>query len=82
MQKYSYFCTKRQYIKGMQTLVIELMNQKAYRLLKELEDLQLIRMVKTPVKMSSLRKKVKSPMTEADIDSQLSELCNEWQRDI
>jgi len=66
----------------MQTLVIELTNQKAYRLLKELEDLQLIRVVKTPVKMSSLRKKVKNPMTEADIDRQLSELRNEWHRDI
>ena len=58
----------------MQTLVIELTNQKAYRLLKELEDLQLIRVVKTPVKMSSLRKKVKTPMVETAIDKQLAEL--------
>jgi len=48
--------------------------QKAYRLLKELEDLQLIRVVKTPVKMSSLRKKVKTPMVETAIDKQLAEL--------
>ena len=66
----------------MQTLVIELTNQKAYRLLKELEDLQLIRVVKTPVKMSSLRKSVKTPMAEAEIDKQLSELRSEWHRDI
>jgi len=66
----------------MQPLVIELTNQKAYRLLKELEDLQLIRVVKTPVKMSSLRKKIKKPMVEAEIDKQLSELRNEWHRDI
>lgn len=35
----------------MQTILIELKNQKAYRLLKELEDLHLIRLVKTPSKL-------------------------------
>lgn len=68
--------------KDMQTVVIELTNQKAYRLLKELEDLQLIRVVKTPVKMSSLRKKVKTPMVETAINKQLAELRSEWHRDI
>jgi len=66
----------------MQTILIELKNQKAYRLLKELEDLQLIRLVKTPAKLSDLRKKVKTPMAEAEIDNQLAELRSEWHRDI
>ncbi|WP_257666683.1 hypothetical protein [Parapedobacter tibetensis] len=48
----------------MQTVLIELTNQKAYRLLKELEDLQLIRLVNTPSKLSTLRKRhPKIPMT-------------------
>jgi hypothetical protein len=66
----------------MQTVLVELTNQKAYRLLKELEDLQLIRVVKTPSNLSSLRKRVKTPMTEAEIDKQLTELRDEWHRDI
>jgi len=65
----------------MQTILIELKNQKAYRLLKELEDLQLIRLVKTPSKLSDLRKRIKSPMAETEIDK-LDELRSEWQRDI
>jgi len=66
----------------MQTILIELKNQKAYRLLKELEDLQLIRLVKTPSKLSDLRKRVKTPMAETEIDKQLAELRSEWHRDI
>jgi len=65
----------------MQTILIELKNQKAYRLLKELEDLQLIRLIKTPSKLSDLRKRIKSPMAETEIDK-LDELRSEWQRDI
>lgn len=68
--------------KIMETILIELTNQKAYRLLKELEDLQLIRVIKTPMKISLLRKKVKTPMVETEIDKQLSELRREWRRDI
>ncbi|SEL29742.1 hypothetical protein [Parapedobacter koreensis] len=66
----------------MQTILVELKNQKAYRLLKELEDLQLIRLVKVPTKLSALRKQVKTPMAETEIDKQLTELRSEWQRDI
>lgn len=66
----------------MQTVLVELTNQKAYRLLKELEDLQLIRLIKTPAKLSALRKQITSPMNEATIDKQIAELRNEWHRDI
>lgn len=66
----------------MQTVLVELTNQKAYRLLKELEDLQLIRLIKTPAKISALRKQITSPMNEATIDKQIAELRNEWHRDI
>jgi len=67
----------------MEKLVIELTNQRAYRLLKELEDLNLIKMIKTPsTKLSSLRKKVQTPMSATQIDDQLEQLRKEWQRDI
>lgn len=67
----------------MEKLVIELTNQKAYRLLKELEELNLIKMIKTPsTKLSSLRKKVQDKMSDSQIDEQLQKLREEWQRDI
>lgn len=66
----------------MQTVLVELKNQKAYQLLKELEGLQLIRLVKAPAKLSALRQRVKTPMADTEIDKQLAELRNEWQRDI
>ncbi|MDX3917441.1 MULTISPECIES: hypothetical protein [Olivibacter] len=65
----------------MERIVIELTNQKAYRLLKELEELNLIKMMKSPVKLSSLRKKIQTPMSENKIDTQLEKLRNEWRRD-
>lgn len=59
----------------MEKLVIELTNQKAYRLLKELEELNLIKMIKTPsTKLSSLRKKVQDKMSDSQIDEQLQKL--------
>jgi hypothetical protein len=66
----------------METYVIELTNERAYKLLKELEELHLIRLIKTPVKISSLRKKIKTPMSNEDIDEQLKMIREEWQRDI
>ena len=66
----------------METLVIELTNQKAYKLIKELEELHLIRVIKAPSKLSSLRKKIQNPMSDEDIDKQINTLRDEWQRDI
>ncbi len=66
----------------METYVIELTNQKAYRLLKELEDLNLIRVIKSSTNVSSLRKKIETHMSNEDIDNQLKAIRDEWQRDI
>ena len=55
----------------MTTLTIELTNEKALRLLQDLEDLNIIRLIKNPIKLSSLRNKIKTPMTEEAIDKQI-----------
>ncbi|MFC1223653.1 hypothetical protein ACFE6N_07575 [Pedobacter sp. BG31] len=66
----------------MDTLIIELTNQKAYKLLKELEELHLIRVIKKNVKISELRNQIKNQMNAETIDAQLNDLRGEWQRDI
>lgn len=67
----------------MTTLTIELTNDKALKLLKDLEDLDLIRVVKQqPVHLSGLRNKIRTKMSAEAIDQQVSELRKEWQRDI
>ncbi len=66
----------------MERIVIELTNHKAYGLLKELEELNLIKVIKNPGKPSSLRNMIQTKMTENQIDSQLEQLRNEWKRDI
>jgi len=63
------------------TLIIELTNQKAYKLLQDMEELNLIRVLKKPVKLSLLRRRIKRKMTNDDIDKQLNELHKEWERD-
>lgn len=66
----------------MNTLTIELTNQKAYKLLKDLEELNLIKVINDSTKISALRNKIKSPMNAGTIDEQLNHLRAEWQRDI
>ncbi|MDQ0637351.1 hypothetical protein QF042_000916 [Pedobacter sp. W3I1] len=66
----------------MDTLIIELTNQKAYKLLKELEELHLIRVIKKNIKTSELRNQIKNQMNAKAIDAQLNDLRGEWQRDI
>jgi hypothetical protein len=66
----------------MTTLTIELRNEKALRLLQDLEDLQIIRVIKNPTKLSALRSKIKTKMTNDAIDKQVNDLRGEWQRDI
>lgn len=44
----------------METLLIELTDNKAYKLLRNLEELNLIRVVKKNTKVSSLRKNTKA----------------------
>lgn len=66
----------------MDTLTIELINQRAYKLLKELEELHLIRVIKSPAKISTLRSQIKGKMNSETIDQKLAELRDEWKRDI
>ena len=66
----------------MNTLTIELTNEKAYKILKELEELKLIKVLKNSVKISALRNQIKEPMSAGAIDVQLNDLRGEWQRDI
>lgn len=67
----------------MNTLTIELTNTKAYQLIRDMEEMDLIRILdKKNVDMSSLRKKIKTPMDDAEIDKQLNAMRGEWQRNI
>lgn len=67
----------------MTTLTIELTHEKAHQLLKDLEDLHIIRVVKKEQqKLSDLRKKIKEPMSTSAIDTQLNDIRNQWQRNI
>jgi len=66
----------------MDTLLIQLTNSKAYKLLQDMEELNLIRVVKQPVKISLLRSKLKTKMSNDHIDSQIKSIRNAWQRDI
>lgn len=69
----------------MQTITIDIINNKALRLLQDLELLQLIRMRKEktpPVAAINWSAKYKGAMTKqplTDIDNQLNELRNEWE---
>ena len=66
----------------METLLIQVTNSKAYKLLQDMEELNLIRVLKEPVKISSLPNKIKTKMSNEDIDKQLKIIRSEWQRDI
>ncbi len=66
---------------AMNTVVIQLKNQKAYKLLEDMEALNLIRVLKEPSKISAIRGQVKTRMTNEEIDEQLSVIRKEWQRD-
>jgi hypothetical protein len=66
----------------MTTLTIELTNEKAIKLLRDLEDLHIIRVINKPVKLSALRRQIKTKMSDEAIDKQVNELRDEWQRDI
>lgn len=61
----------------MQTITIELTNQKAYKILQDLEELNIIKFVKKPGNLSSLRQKIQTKMSNEDIDKQLDVLRKE-----
>ena len=74
----------------METLLIGLKNEKALQLLKDLEELDVIELIKnnghnSPAeknKLSSLKDAVISKMNDAEIELQSQSIRNEWQRDI
>ena len=67
---------------AMNTIEIEIKDDKALKLLLDMEEMHLIRVVRNQRPLSELRKQVKSPMSEQEIDSQLNTLRNEWKRGI
>ncbi len=74
----------------METLVITLKNDKARKLLQDLEELDILEVMdgaylhtKTEEsKISDLKNKIASPMKEDAIDEQLQKIRNEWQPNI
>lgn len=66
----------------METVIIELTNKKAYKLLEDMEELDLIKVLREPIKLSSLRGQIRTPMSNEEIDKQLNEIRKEWQRDF
>jgi hypothetical protein len=65
----------------MDKIIIELTNHKAYKLLQDMEELNLIRVLKKPAKLSSLPQQINVRMSNIDIDKQLGTIRKEWQRD-
>jgi len=69
----------------MQTVTIDILNNKAVKLLQDLELLQLIRVRREkqqPATATNWAAKYKGAMTKqplTDIDNQLNELRNEWE---
>jgi len=57
----------------MDTAIIQWRNQKAYKLLLNMEELELIRSLKSP-DITSLRGMIKTPMSNEEIDKQLNEI--------
>ena len=69
----------------MQTITVDILNDKAIRLLQDLELLQLIRVRKeyqSPATAVDWTGKYKGAMTRqplSDVDNQLNELRNQWE---
>jgi hypothetical protein len=66
----------------MNTLEIELVDQKALKLLQNMEELNLIRVVRKKAGMAALRKQIQTKMSETEINNQLGNMRDEWTRDI
>jgi hypothetical protein len=66
----------------METVIVELTDPKAYRLLQYMEELNFIHVRREHLQLSALRKKIKAKMKGKDIDRQLNSLREEWQRNI
>ena len=66
----------------MEIIEIEITNKKALKLLLDMEDMNLIKLIKKKSKLSTLRSQIKSPMNDIEISQQINSLRNEWNRDI
>nr|WP_295934877.1 hypothetical protein [uncultured Dyadobacter sp.] len=66
----------------MKTIEIEITDTKALKLLMDMEEMNLIKVVRKKATLSALRKQINAPMTNQEIDLQLNSLRNEWKRDI
>lgn len=74
----------------METLVITLKNDKARKLLQDLEELEILAVIDSSsltkksfgLKISDLKNKIVSPVKEEVINIQLQEIRNEWQPTI
>lgn len=69
----------------MRSITIDILNSKAFNLLKDLELLELIRLHKergedaTPINWTAKYKGAMSKQPVSDIDTQLSKLRGEWE---
>ena len=66
----------------METIEIEVRNQKALKMLLDMEEMDLIKVIKKKSNLSSLRTQIKSPMNDIEINQQINTLRGEWKRDI
>lgn len=74
----------------METVIVTLKNAKAKKLLQDLEEMDLIEIREKPAssntnasfKISDLAGMIKSPMSEEEINKQIEELRNEWERNF
>lgn len=74
----------------MQTVTVEILNAKAYRLLEDLEDLEVIKLhnktngvqQSRKIDLSTLRGSIQTGLTVDEIDAQFRSIRDEWDRDI
>jgi hypothetical protein len=71
----------------MQTITVELMNNHALKLLKDLEQAQIIRLVKNTQKPKDKKLSEQlwgtiTPLRVNEIQTKIDEIRNEWERNI
>jgi len=68
----------------MNTVTIELTNKHSFKLLQDLEEMHLIKMLQPKTKANKMAKfwSVLSDKTTNDLHQQVKQMRNEWERDI
>lgn len=74
----------------METVIVTLKHAKAKQLLQDLEEMDLIKMTEQPqadtdfssVKISELKNLMQEPRDGENIDQQIEQLRNEWERNF